>query len=101
MTLELNLTEEDKQDEGFKEYFGNQIEKRQLIVAVKRIPMRVAHLMGLRVLHPESNFMTPYFNCDDRIAYASDGERFKIGSRGELKAYESYGTIVREAIQFD
>lgn len=101
MTLKLNITEEDKRDEGFKEYFGKNIEQRPLIVAANRIPMRVAHLMGMRILHPKSDWMSNYFDCDDRIAYHSGGERLKIGSRGELKDYGKYGKLVKYAIEFD
>ena len=101
MALELNLTPEDKADEGFKEYFGSCIAQRPLIVAAKRIPMRVAHLMGMRVLHPESSWMGNYFFCDDRVAYSSDNQQVKVGSRGILKSYGEHGMLVAGAIEFN
>lgn len=100
MTLELNLTGADRADEGFKEYFGSNILQRPLIIAAKRIPMRVAYLMGMRILHPESDCMMNYFDGDDRIAYHPDGERFKIGSLGTLEDYARYGALVNGAIEF-
>ena len=100
MTLELNLTAEDRADEGFKVYPGSVIAQRPLIVAANRIPMRTAHLMGMRILHPESDWMTNYFDCDDCPVYSSDGKHLKIGSRGELKPYEAYGGVVSGAVEF-
>ena len=100
MTLELNLTDADRADKGFKEYFGSCITQRPLIISAGRIPMRVAHLMGMRILHPESDFMSNYFFCDDRIAYSSDNQRVKIGSRGILKPYEEHGVLVHGAMEF-
>jgi len=101
MTLELNLTAEDRADEGFKVYPGSVIAQRPLIVAANRILMRTAHLMGMRILHPESDWMTNYFDCDDCPVYSSDGKHLKIGSRGELKPYEAYGTFANGAVEFD
>ena len=100
MTLELNLTDADRADKGFKEYFGSCITQRPLIISAGRIPMRVAHLMGMRILHPESDFMSNYFFCDDRIAHSSDNQRVKIGSRGILKPYEEHGVLVHGAMEF-
>src|SRR3989338_8082710 len=101
MALELNLTDADRADKGFKEYPKSCIVQRPLIVSEGRIPMRVAHLMGMRILHPESDFMSNYFFCDDRVAYSSDNQRVKIGSRGLLKPYEEHGLLVTGAIEFN
>ena len=100
MSLELNLTDADKADEGFKEYPGSCITQRPLIISAGRIPMRAAHLMGMRILHPESDFMSNYFFCDDRVAYSSDNEHVKVGSRGILRPYEEQGVLVEEAMEF-
>lgn len=101
MALELNLTPEDRAEEGFKPYPGSNLVQRPLIVEAKRIPMRAAHLMGMRILHPQSDWITYYFDCDDRIAYHPDGERFKIGSLGTLEDYAKQGTLVNGAMEFD
>src|SRR3989338_3206582 len=100
MPLELNLTDADRADEGFKEYPGSCIAQRALIVSAGRIPMRVAHLMGMRILHRESDFVDNPFFCDDRIVYSYDNEHVKIGSRGVLKPYGEHGGLVNGAMEF-